>query len=250
MKTAGKIALGVFAGVVGISAMSYALARHQVFNQNAKLISPPGKVTIIMAAWYETNEVLLPSLSSLKNQNLVQAYPSSFEFLVVGCDGVDMSLVKYFSDVTTCAANGKLNARDKGIKLAKGDIIVAVDADTYYPPNWLNMLLAPMSNPKVVAVQSITDHGMPLNEVVFQPYFQGFYIMRLSGRGSAFRKSAYFASGGFNLSINQRNMDQMVREEELNFKERLGRFGIVSYVNAPVFHLSTGAKTGGLHVKA
>jgi len=249
MKTAGKIALGIFAGVVTISAGSYLLARKQVFNQSAKLTSVQDKVSVISPCWYETNSTMAATLQSLHNQNIVLARPSQFEFITVGCTEVDMKLAAQYSDKTACV-NGKLNARVEGIRMASGSIIVSVDCDTYYPVNWLNMVLAPFENPKVVAVQSVTDHGMPLSEAVFQLPIQGFYSMRLSGRGSAFRKQAFYDSGGWNLNIDQKNMDQMVLEEELNFKRKMQRLGIVSTVNAPNYHLVTGAKTGGLHVKA
>jgi hypothetical protein len=66
----------------------------------------------------------------------------------------------------------------------------------------------------------------------------------MSGRGSTFLRHAYFKTGGFRLNINQRNVRELLLEEEVAFKKRLERVGRVVLVNAPVIHLGGTAKRG------
>jgi glycosyltransferase involved in cell wall biosynthesis len=250
MKTAGKIALGVFAGVVGISAVVYEMPRSKSASLNATLSSVTSKVSIVTTCWYETNAVMETALKSLHNQNVILARPSQFEFITIGCDHVDMILASKYSNRTACV-NGKLTARDTGIRMASGDIIVAVDCDCKFPPNFINLLIDPFKNPDVIAVQGLTDHGSPLIEIVGQLPLRRWYQQRISGRASAFRRSAYFALGGFDLSINQKDMDAMVNEEEVGFRQKLQSLGKVVDSNAVSYHLVSMDRNQnrGLHVK-
>ena len=207
-----------------------------VFDYNYPVTKPPCLVSIIIPAWKEPKNFLLTATMSLKNQNIVQKYPDMFEFILV--DGVDyLDEVKHLYDMVLHAPPGKLNARNLATQKAHGCIIVSVDADTYYPPNWLNLMLEPYhSDPNVVATtgSKYVEYADWVAGII-KPVVYG---NRITGRASTFKKWAFEAVGGFRTEgINQRNAEEMVVEEELLFKKRLEQLGRVVFVNAPVIHL-------------
>ncbi len=230
-----KLSACVLAAYVGANTLVYLTKRKLAYNCDAICRPPPTLVSVIIPAWKEPRRYLEVSLSSLRDQNIVRRYPSFFEYIFVGCEGIDIEFVSRYVDKVLCAPRGKLYARHLGIQHSKGDIVVAVDADAYYPPNTLNLLLEPFHDPTVVAATAPTDQG------VFEPFahvfFTLYYSNRMSGRCSAFRKSAYYAIGGFNLAINQRNIAELIHEEEIFFKQRLEKLGRVEYVPAMVYHV-------------
>jgi glycosyltransferase involved in cell wall biosynthesis len=205
---------------------------------------PPYTASIVAPGWHEPSEHLEVSLSSLKRQTVVQKYPELFEFIFVGCEGVDLSIPAKLGYRVLCAPRGKLRARHLGICSARGEVVVAVDCDTYYPPNWLNLMLRPYRSRDVVGTTTTTwQGGLELFTALLK---QLEYSQRMSGRGSTFLRQAYFAVGGFNLDADRvwletRDIRLLLYEEEVNFKSRLERLGRVVLVNAPVIHL---AKTG------
>jgi cellulose synthase/poly-beta-1,6-N-acetylglucosamine synthase-like glycosyltransferase len=204
-------------------------------------IQPPYTVSVIAPAWHEPDDLLRISLSSLKHQTVVQHYPKLFEFIFVGCEGVNLNIPAELGYRILCAPRGKLNARHVGIMNANGDIIVSVDCDSYYPPNWLNLVLQPFHDDDVVGVTTTTWQGELENFVSILKLIT--YANRMSGRGSAFLKRAYIEIGGFDLDIDQLNLTALVNEEEFFFRQRLERVGKVVLVDAPVIHL--GGKTVG-----
>ncbi|MCD6524930.1 MAG: glycosyltransferase family 2 protein [Thermococcus sp.] len=187
-----------------------------------------------MPIWNEPENFVMTAINSLKHQNVVRAYPEMFEFIVV--DGVPyVDKIRPLVDKVLHAPRGKLKARHLAIQHAIGDIIVSVDGDTYYPCNWLNLVLQPFHDPEVVAVTTTKhmDGIEPLANLVKVVYYGSVML----GRGSAFTKDAYFRTGGFNLSADEGDITTLQMEEEFMFYKRLSRVGKVKYVDAPVVHL-------------
>ena len=215
---------------------------------------PPGKVSVVVACYNESDELLRVSLSSLARQNAVLLYPSMFELVMVTSGGCNEGLARAYGFTVVRAPRGKLRSRDLATRLASGEIIVSADADTYYPPGWLSAVLEPFRDPSVVGVSvpSIEGGLRALRELFFGLWKHVIYSSKMLGRGSAYRKWAYFAVGGFNLEVDDlylrtRDIDLLVLEEEIGFKKKLERVGKVVYVNAPVIHL--GPPHGrGLHI--
>lgn len=225
-----------------VAAYSYGLV-----NRRREPARPPCRVSVVVPAWHEPEEFLEKSLSSLKDQTVVEEYPDMFDFVFVGCEGVDLSIPLDCGYRVMCAERGKLLARHVGILNSEGDIIVAADADTYYPPSWLDAMLRPFHSRDVVATTSTTWQGW-LEAVVGIPKLAVF-SMKMSGRGSAFRKWAYFAVGGFDLEADRRYLETgdiriLLAEEEFGFKSKLEKLGRVVLVNAPVIHMGGTAKRG------
>jgi cellulose synthase/poly-beta-1,6-N-acetylglucosamine synthase-like glycosyltransferase len=232
--------------VASFGIADYLISRSKAVSE-ASIQPPRSKVSIVLTAWHEDPEILRNSLESLHEQNIVKQYPGEFEFITAGCEGVDVELASEYSDYVLCPIKGKLTARDQAIRASKGEIIVAADADVYFAQNTLNLLLEPFSNPEVVATTARTDHGYPILEAIGDIPMRLLYMGRMMGRASAFYKDVYLASGGFDLSINQNNMRELLQEEEYNFRKRLEQFGKVAFVNVSVFHSQAPREGHGLH---
>jgi glycosyltransferase involved in cell wall biosynthesis len=191
------------------------------------------KVSVVLPTFNEEANVL-SCLGSLARQNIRVAYPEMFEVLLVdsGSEDRTVELATPYVDRVINAPRGKLTARDLGVKEARGDVIVAVDADTFYPCNFINLLLrhfrdwsvVGVGGPRLVAEPNLIGVGYVWK--AFMDYLTG---GRLPGSSSAFRREAYFKVGGFNLNINQFNVNEMAREEEHAFAERLKKLGRVIF---------------------
>lgn len=255
MKAVGY--LGV-AGVVVLSTIGlYKFMTKEVFNKNANVIEPP--FTSIVLCSLNEEGFIERTLQSLEDQNVLTENPKSFERILIDSHSEDetTAIAEDYGWKVYQAERGKLNARDLGMEKAEGKIIVSVDADTFYPPNWLNLVLRWFRQPIVGVVTprlvdptenlavSYISTWMTLIDV--GPLLAG--GMRAPGQGMALYKQAYFDVGGFNLNINQRNVHEMVREEEIRFAMKLRRLGRVPVDwQAPCFtslrraYVSKGAK--------
>ena len=239
MKTLAAVVIGSLA-FAGTTFLSDAYIKSEVFNTNARMFKPPH--TSIIIPTLNEEAYILNTLSSLENQNIRLHYPQQFEVIVVDSESTDRTrqLAEKHAQILTCPI-GKLTARHKGILNAKGKIIVGLDADTFYGPNFLNLMLRHFKNPNVVGVTSPRLFGKDTNFVVntiemWRAIWDGMRGQRMPGSNSAFLKTAYHKVGGFNLTINQRNWRKMVAEEEYAFPNRLRRLGTVVWEwKAPSF---------------
>jgi len=93
------------------------------------------------------------------------------------------------------------------------------------------------------------EGSAPLRELFFGLWKHVVYSNKMLGRGSAYRKWAYFSAGGFNLDVDRLYLETgdiylLVQEEEIGFKKRLEKIGRVVYVNAPVIHMGSPSDRG------
>lgn len=229
-------------GTVGTTVAADAYMRSEVFNSNSPIKRPPPKTTIVIPTLNE-EAYILEVLASLENQNVKVAYPEKIETLLVdsGSEDQTIALAERYPVKIITAPKGKLTARHIGIMKAKGDVIVGVDADTYYPPNYLNLVLRYFHDSKVVGVTSPRLYGRDSNlilngAVIWSNILEGISGRRMPGSNSTFTKKAYMQTGGFDLSINQFNAAEMVREEEYAFPDRLRKIGkLVREWKAPAY---------------
>ena len=155
------------------------------------------------------------------------------EIIVVDDESTDRTaeIAKQYCQVIS-APRGKLNARHAGIEYASGDIIVSCDADCYYPPNWLNLLLRHFYNPEVVAVCGPHLQEGNLLQIIGSVWYNNLFPLakqRINGANSAFLKEAYYKVGCFDLSIDQFDREQIVTEEEIVFFNKLTSIGKVIF---------------------
>lgn len=194
------------------------------------LYIPPNLTTIILPTLNEEKYVSRAILS-IQSQNIVQAAPQRFEFLVVDSESDDSTaaIASSMGVTVVSAPRGKLSARDIGIREAKGDVIFATDADTFYPPNHLNLMLRHFQDASTVAVygNAIIEDPPLIWAITWLRTF--IPPRRMLGNNSGFRKDAYFKIGGFDLSIDQQDNEQMVQEEEFRLFDRFESVGKVAY---------------------
>lgn len=216
----------------------------EVFDREAFVWEPP-ETSIVLCTLNEEGFVR-EALESLEDQNVRRKYPEKFEVIVVDSHSTDrtVEIAREHADVILEAPRGKLTSKHMGIEKAKGDVILTVDADTIYPsPNWMNLVLRHFRDENVVAVT--TPRLVNPKE---GPVFTGFSVwiglltdvtplaLRITGQGAAFRKSAYFEVGGHDLTVNQLDVHEMVREEEVRFAWKLKQLGrVVAELKAPTF---------------
>ncbi len=237
---AWPLALGTWAATnIGYHLQTMAM----VNNANAEVMKPPASVSIVVCCWHENLAVLRESLDSIKNQNVFLAYPASMEVIILGCDGVDINVLRQYASKVACQA-GKLSARNLGVSMASGDIIVSLDCDAWIGPNWLNMVLQPFSDPNVVAVETTTINAqMPVISSLFRIVGDMLSMQRMLGRGSAFRKSVFTP---FRTDFDQRDAEAMVQIEEFDFFRDLSQKGRIKFIPAPTIHLESYGEGRGI----
>ena len=219
--------------VLGLSLVTWGAGRamsSRVHDFRAPVIPPP--LTTILMPTFREEKYIRNSLLSLTNQNVRFEYPERFEVLLVD-SGSDDRTVEYatpFVSRVINASRGLLNAKDLGVKEARGEVIVGVNADVYYPPNWLNMILSHYQDPEVSAVGGPWQYGLPMPDAplfldwasVWVPFISG---TNMPGGNSSFRRDAYYRCGGFDLSTDQTRFETMILEEEHQFPLRLSKVG-------------------------
>lgn len=182
-------------------------------------------------------EYIEETLISLRNQNVLKNNPNMVELIVIDSNSEDKTtqIAEKYADKILNAPRGKLTARRIGIENTDAEIICSCDADCLYKENYLNFLLSPFKDNNTVAVSGValphpnfkTPQIFPL-PFILRPLGSIFYYpFRLDGKCSAFKKSAFQKIGGWNENINQLDIQEMLREEEINFCKKLMDIGRV-----------------------
>jgi GT2 family glycosyltransferase len=127
----------------------------------------------VVVATYDRPDDLRECLHSLVNQGS----PRSFEIIVVDnhpASGLAAAVVAEFPGVVLVdePRQGLAYARNTGFSASRGEIVLATDDDVTMPPDWLEKLIAPFSNPDTMAV---TGNILPLElETAAQRFFEAY----------------------------------------------------------------------------
>lgn len=224
--------------VLGLSTVGiYKLMTARVFNREDVVFEPPYFTSIVMCSLNEES-FIERTLQSLEDQNVVRENPTSFERILIDSHSEDdtVAIAEDYGWKVYQAPRGKLNARHLGFEKAKGEVVVSVDADTWYGPNYLNLILRWFRRSDIVGV--VAPRLVDPTENLAVSYISTWMSlidtgplliggMRAPGQSMALFKQAYFDVGGFDLNINQQNVHEMVREEEIRFAMKLRRLGRV-----------------------
>ena len=222
-------------------------------NPDIETYKPIDTVSIIVPSFNE-ERFIKKSLSSIRGQSILHEYPEMFEIILVDSGSTDNTVPiaeSYVDRLITTKIRGKLTARNLATTHSRGNIIVSVDSDSYYPPHWLNTLLEPFNNildpnydPNIVAVIGssydpyvpgiptiLWTFGHVLDRTILSP-------TRMAGRNHAYWKHTFYQAGLFDETINQMNIKEMINEEEYKFGERLSKLGKIKFkLNANCTHL-------------
>lgn len=237
------IKYGLF-GIGGVLATSY-IIENKMKDYDIVVEPPVDTVSIIMPS-YNEELFIEEAAKSIRNQSIIHQYPQYFEFILVDSISTDrtVELARPYVDKVITSGRGKLTARNLATDIAKGNIIVAVDADSLYPPHYLNALLKPFKNKEVVATKgSIIDYSVPLSlgqlhTLIYYIHYIYTSPNELNGGASAYRKEAFYNVDRFNENIDQTDFKTVSYEEEYNFGQKLSKIGKIEFViNAPKVHL-------------
>lgn len=236
-----QLAVACGGAFLGSLALTDTYVSSEASNWNAKLTNPP-QTTIILPTYNEETWIER-ALQSLTAQNVYLAYPDRFELIVADSQSTDHTaeIARNYTRNVLSMPPGKLNAKHLAILDANGEIIVSVDADCYYPPNFLNLLLKPFEDPNVVAVGGCTQPEVG-NPILKTGYLMQIWLYTLTqntliGRASAFRKDVYLQTGGYRLTFNQTDVAQVQHYEEVELTQRLRKLGkVVFNPKAVVYH--------------
>ncbi len=233
-------------------------------NPNIETFKPIDTVSIIVPC-YNEEPFIKRTLQSIRGQSIINEYPEYFELILANNNSTDNSVPiaePYIDKLINVTQKGKLYARNQGISISNGNIIVAADSDIYYPPLWLNTLLEPFNNTNSLhynpnisgttgSVYNPDIPGIPVQLYNIGQYLNKHFIHRtaMSGSNSAFWKHKYYQVGRFNENFNQMNINEMHYHEENNFGEQLNKLGKVVYkLNANCIHL--GGQRSGCRIGA
>lgn len=237
--------------------LSDVIERKMKIPQTKDIYKPIDTVSIMVPS-YNEEPFIEQCLKSIREQTIIQEYPQYFEIMLVDSGSKDktVELAKQYVDKIVITPRGKLTARNLATDQTKGNIIVSVDSDSYYPPQWLNTLLEPFNNlydteyendyvvgtvgstfddPPIPGVpRQIRNIAEAIDRYIYHPN-------QMVGRNSAYWKHAFYQSGRFDdINTNQLNVVTMVKEEEEGFGKRLSKLGtIVLKFDAMCVHLGS-----------
>lgn len=127
---------------------------------------------------------------------------------------------------------GRGQARATGFSEAMGDILFSTDADTQPPVDWVEKMIAPFLDPKVVAATCppvISDAG-PMTNWLYNYFAPKYFTLHrrlfghfpIVGFSFAVRHNIYEKAGGFNPTLNA--------EEDIDLGLRVAKFGKIAFV--------------------
>ncbi|MDX1936966.1 MAG: glycosyltransferase family 2 protein [Flavihumibacter sp.] len=115
-----------------------------------RLLHGQPEVSVVIPAYNEEDSIL-KTLSCLSQQQTNR----SVEVIIVNNNSKDATeaLAKAAGAVCiTETTQGITPARNAGLKVARGKYILNADADTLYPPHWVELMVSPLDNDKITSV--------------------------------------------------------------------------------------------------
>lgn len=203
----------------------------QLYNDKVELPLMTKKLLISVIIPAHNEEAFIAScLNSLLLQSLDRKF---FEVIVIDNASTDNTLKiakKFPVKVIEEKNKSVILARQKGVDKTKGKIIVSADADTTYPPGWLENIKADFDkNPNLIAVVGwiYYSNAKPLFDMIiglgqemnlfFQKYTKRFPIAYAAN--FAFKKSTLTEIGGYPQHLVELGDQQYLLQKFLDIGE-------------------------------
>jgi glycosyltransferase involved in cell wall biosynthesis len=201
-----------------------------------QLLKGTPEVSIVMPA-YNEEECILKALTCLSKSITSR----SVEVIVVNNNSSDRTEALIYATGVRCiveTTQGITPARNAGLAVARGKYILNADADTLYPPNWIEEMIKPLDNNNIASVYGrfsfIPTTGTPRFVYFFYEYAADFMrwinktfreeAMNVYGFNSGFRREQGLQVEGFNHPPNESE------DSWLALKLRNKGFGKLYYV--------------------
>ena len=113
------------------------------------------KITIIITRYNESNELIIPCITSISNQKNVEAVTyfldqKKDEYMERLCNNLSNKKIKIiYKNIPAISLS---NARNTGIRLAKTDYVLFTDCDAIPDTNWAYELALPFTISKKIAI--------------------------------------------------------------------------------------------------
>lgn len=140
---------------------------------------------------------------------------------------------------------GKARALNSALALAKGEIVITIDADSVMDAHAIERLVARFTNPKVASVAgnvAIGNRHTPLGLLQQLEYLYGFYFKRadslfnavyiVGGAAAAYRADIVRTVGGFDESIITEDIELSTRLQHAGYAVRYAADAVV-YTEGP-----------------
>jgi glycosyltransferase involved in cell wall biosynthesis len=194
-------------------------------------------ITVVVPVLNE-ERFLAETLRSLRAQTF-----TDFELVVVDNGSTDRSveIARQFADkVLEEPVRGSASAMHRGFREARGEFIASADADTLYPPDWLEKMVAAFDSPSVVAVygpigfrecKNPTRTATVAGYTVLVSASRVFGVHQVGAANLGMRRAAYDRAGGYSPFA------ELVAPD-LRLVRCLARLGKVRYVPGLVCYTS------------
>jgi cellulose synthase/poly-beta-1,6-N-acetylglucosamine synthase-like glycosyltransferase len=177
------------------------------------------KASVIIPARNEARRISR-TLQALKAQDY-----GNYEIIVVvnaSSDNTEDVAKKYADNVLVLEEGGVWRARNRGVEIADGDVVLFIDADTLPPKDWISSFVRVFrENRDVQAAGGLlmpTEKGLS-NSLSFRIFNwrtrRSRYAM-LFGGNSAFRRDFFVKIGGYNNSSYLEDIELSVRIRDVH----------------------------------
>ena len=192
---------------------------------------------------YNARNTIEKCMLALTNQSVPK---ENYEVIVIDDGSTDNTAemakkfqVKYFHQPN----HGPATARNKGVREAKGEIILFTDADCVPRDNWIEEMAKPFENPEVMAVKGAykTEQKTLIARFAQVEFEERFRMLKktesidmIDTYSAGYRKSVFLSLGGFDTSFPAANNE----DTELSYKMSRAGHKMVFNPDAVVYHLN------------
>lgn len=203
---------------------------------------------------YNGEKTLTRCLNSLESQTIPR---DEYEIIVVNDGSKDdtRKVAEGFNVTVLSQENqGPAAARNLGVKMAQGDIVLFIDADCSAAPNWIEEMTKPFSNPDIVGVKGTykTTQKALIARFVQIEYEEKYermkkytYIDFVDTYSAGFRKNVFQKYGGYNTSF----PTATVEDQEFSFRLAKDGHMMLFQPEAFVYHLHQSTLKGYMRRK-